>query len=106
MKRQQAFLMSTHILTLAWLRQRIIGGVDAGQVQQQWIRASSRIFPLFRLVPGQILAPGWSHDPVVGAIMKAKSSSINGLFKAISVADVDSFCNRCKSLYRSTSLEK
>jgi phage tail sheath protein FI len=49
----------------------------------------NKVFPLFRLVPGQILAPGWSHDSAVAAIMKAKAGSINGLFKAIAVADVD-----------------
>lgn len=67
----------------------IIGGVDVSTGNYTGLELVNKVFPLFRLVPGQILAPGWSHDPMVAAIMKAKSSSINTLFKAISIADVD-----------------
>jgi phage tail sheath protein FI len=67
----------------------IIGGVDALTGAYTGLELVNKVFPLFRLVPGQILAPGWSHDPAVAAIMTAKSSSINGLFKAIAVTDID-----------------
>lgn len=68
----------------------IIGGVDVLTGAYTGLELVNRVFPLFRLVPGQILAPGWSHDVEVAAVMKAKSSNINGLFKAISECDVDS----------------
>ncbi|KUO72712.1 MAG: phage tail protein [Desulfosporosinus sp. BRH_c37] len=67
----------------------IIGGIDATTGAYTGLELVNKVFPLFRLVPGQILAPGWSHDPTVAAVMKAKSSSINTLFKAISIVDVD-----------------
>jgi len=68
----------------------IIGGVDGTTGEYSGLELVNKIFPMFRLVPGQILAPGWSQDPVVAAVMKAKSSNINSVFKAISIADVDS----------------
>lgn len=68
----------------------IIGGVEASTGKYTGLELINRVFPLFRMVPGQILAPGWSNDPTVAAVMKAKSYNINGLFKALSVTDVDS----------------
>lgn len=68
----------------------IIGGVDAQTGKTTGLELINQVFPLFRLVPGQILAPGWSQDPVVAAVIKAKSSNINGVFKAISIVDLDS----------------
>lgn len=67
----------------------IIGGVDVATGAYTGLELVNKVFPLFRLVPGQILAPGWSHDPAVAAVMKAKSSNINGLFRAMSIVDVD-----------------
>lgn len=68
----------------------IVGGVDAGTGKVQGLELVNQVFPAFRLVPGQILAPGWSHDPVVAAVMKAKATNINGLFSAVSLIDIDS----------------
>lgn len=68
----------------------IIGGVDGATGAYTGLELINKVFPLFRLVPGQIVAPGWSHDPTVAAVMKAKSSNINGLFKSIAVTDADS----------------
>ncbi|ABO49746.1 conserved hypothetical protein [Desulforamulus reducens MI-1] len=67
----------------------VIGGVDVNTGVYTGLELINKVFPLFRLVPGQILAPGWSHDPAVAAVMKAKVSAINGLFKAVAITDVD-----------------
>jgi phage tail sheath protein FI len=67
----------------------IIGGVDATTGAYTGLELINKVFPLFRLVPGQIVAPGWSQDPTVAAIMKAKASSINGMFKAVAIVDID-----------------
>ena len=48
-----------------------------------------QIFPRFGLVPGIILAPGWSHLSAVAAVMKAKCENISGHFEAICICDVD-----------------
>jgi hypothetical protein len=66
----------------------IIGGVDATTGAYEGLELLNQVFPLFRLVPGMVLAPGWSHDPAVAAVMVAKASNINGHFKCIALTDV------------------
>ena len=66
----------------------IIGGVDNTTGAKEGLELVNEVFPRFRLVPGQILAPGWSDDATVAAVMRAKASNINGHFKAISLEDV------------------
>jgi hypothetical protein len=66
----------------------IIGGVDVATGAYEGLELLNKVFPLFRLVPGMVLAPGWSHDPMVAAVMVAKASNINGHFKCIALTDV------------------
>ena len=66
----------------------IIGGISLEDGSQKGLEALNRVFPLFGLVPGMVLAPGWSQDPEVAAVMKAKASNINNHFKAIVLVDV------------------
>lgn len=68
----------------------IIGGIDIATGDPEGLELVNRVFPLFRLIPGQIVAPGWSHHPAVAAVMTAKAGNINGHFKAIAVTDADS----------------
>lgn len=68
----------------------IIGGTDLETGEETGLELINRVFPLYRMVPGQILAPGFSHDSSVAAVMKAKADNVNGLFKAIPLCDVDS----------------
>ena len=42
------------------------------------------------VVPDLLLAPGWSHDTVVAAILATKAAGINGLFGAKCLIDADS----------------
>lgn len=44
---------------------------------------------LFGIVPDLICCPGWSQTPSVAAVMAAKAASINGLFRAKAVVDID-----------------
>lgn len=46
------------------------------------------VFPRFGLVPGQLLAPGFSDDPAVAVVLGAKAANINGHFKATGLVDV------------------
>jgi hypothetical protein len=66
----------------------IIGGVDVSTGAYEGLELVNRVFPLFRLIPGQILAPGWSDDPAVAAVMVAKGSNINGHFRCIALTDI------------------
>jgi len=42
------------------------------------------------VIPDLLLAPGYSHDPVVAAILATKAAGINGLFGAKCLIDCDS----------------
>ncbi|MBD5112685.1 MAG: hypothetical protein HDT42_09195 [Ruminococcaceae bacterium] len=42
-----------------------------------------------RVVPDLICAPGWSKNPIVAAVMAAKAPSINTVFRAKAVVDLD-----------------
>lgn len=66
----------------------IVGGVDIATGKKKGLELINEIFPRFRLIPGQIVAPGWSDDPVVAAVMTAKASNINEHFKAIAITDI------------------
>lgn len=65
----------------------ITGGVDTTG-NKSGFELVSECFPRFRLVPGILLAPGYSSDPALAAIMGAKAANINEVFKAVSLIDV------------------
>ena len=66
----------------------IIGGVDATTGKKTGLELIAEMFPRFRLVPGSILAPRFSEDSAVAVSMSAKATGINGLFRALALADV------------------
>lgn len=69
-------------------RDDIIGGASSdGSIKGMELIDS--IYTMLSLVPGIIAAPGWSEDPVVAAVMKAKSANISELFRCICLTDVD-----------------
>lgn len=47
------------------------------------------VFPKYRVIPTLFLAPNFSHDSEVAAIMAAKAENINGLFVGKAIIDVD-----------------
>lgn len=64
----------------------VIGGVDA-QGKKTGLELIGECFPRYRLVPGIVLAPGFSSNASVAAVMAAKCASINELFSAICLID-------------------
>ncbi len=65
----------------------IIGGVSVNG-DYKGLELVNQVFPRFRLVPGQIVAPKFSTNSAVAAVMAAKANSINGLFKATANVDI------------------
>ncbi len=57
----------------------IIGGIEK-------IR---NVYPLLNLIPGILLAPGWSHKVAVGKALTAKTQKLNGIFGCTAYLDVD-----------------
>lgn len=65
----------------------VVGGVSVDGTKSGF-ELIAECFPRFRLVPGILIAPGFSSDPTLAAVMAAKAANINEHFTAISIIDV------------------
>lgn len=65
----------------------IIGGVDTDG-NKSGLELVNECFPRFRLVPGIIIAPGFSGDSAVAAVIAAKAAKINEHFSCIGIVDI------------------
>lgn len=68
----------------------IIGGVDSTTGKRAGLALVDKVFPLFRMVPGLVLAPGFSSDPAVAIAIGAACNIISGHFRAMGIADMPS----------------
>lgn len=75
-------------------KSEIIGGVDVNTGKRQGLELVDEVFSRFGLVPGLILAPGYSQNSDVSAVMKNKAVNINGLFRAMAIIDADANLDR------------
>lgn len=66
----------------------IIGGVNTSTGKAEGLELIDEVYPRFGIVPGIIIAPKWSTDSSVAAVMKAKEHNICGHFNAISLSDI------------------
>lgn len=66
----------------------IIGGYDAVAGTETGLELIKRVFPMFDIPVGLIVAPGWSHIGSVAAVMQAKCNEINGAFKCECLIDI------------------
>jgi len=73
----------------------IVGGIDGATGAKSGLELIDDVFPRFRLVPGLVLAPGWSHNPLVGAILATKAANINGIFRCSALLDIPSDASGC-----------
>lgn len=65
----------------------IVGGVSLDG-SYKGLELVNTVFPRFRELPGILIAPKFSTNPLVAAVLKAKASNINGLFQAMTFVDV------------------
>lgn len=77
-----------HLDTSAVTSADIIGGVDGTTGALTGLELVNEVFPRFRLVPGFVMAPKYSADSAVAAVMLAKAGSINQHFKAMALCDI------------------
>ena len=66
----------------------VIGGVNPVTGLKSGLELVDEVFPRFRIVPGQLVSPGFSSETDVAAVMTAKANNINGLFKALALTDI------------------
>ncbi len=65
-----------------------ISGITAQDVEMA-VEEIEKCRSVVGIVPDLICAPGWSCNPTVASVMAAKAPSINGLFRAKAVVDLD-----------------
>ena len=66
----------------------IIGGIDATTKQKKGMECINEVFPKYRIVPGLLLAPKYSADPLVATILSTKGEAINTVFSALAIVDL------------------
>lgn len=66
----------------------IIGGYNTSTGAETGLELVRQIYPMFGLVPGLLLAPGWSQDAAVAAALGAKCEEINGVFRCEALIDL------------------
>lgn len=66
----------------------IVGGVDATTGKETGIEAVRMVYPMLGMVPGTLIAPGYSQKPAVAAALQAKT--LAGGFRMMTMVDVDS----------------
>ena len=67
-----------------------MGGVNAATGAETGLEVVRQVFPKLGMVPGILLAPRFSKDPMVCAALQAKCRKINGVFDAVCFVDIDS----------------
>jgi len=68
----------------------VIGGYDIVTKKTTGLELVNRAFPRFRMIPNSLIAPKFSEDASVAAILAAKTQRINGIFSAVAFADIPS----------------
>ena len=67
----------------------IIGAYDAATGKETGMEVIRQVYPKLGVVPGILIAPGFSQIPEVGIALMAKAANINGVFKAMAYLDID-----------------
>lgn len=84
----ELMVASTSLNPAGVTKEDIVGGVDAATGRETGLELIRTIYPKLGLVPGILLAPGWSQEPVVAAALQAKTEAINGSFNCTCCLDI------------------
>lgn len=68
----------------------IIGTYNSSTGVETGLEVLRQVYPKFGMTPGLLLAPGWSQDADVAAVLAAKCEEINGYFSCECLVDIDS----------------
>ncbi|MCD8364776.1 MAG: phage tail sheath family protein [Clostridiales bacterium] len=67
----------------------IIGAYNASTGAETGMEVIRQVYPKLGVVPGILIAPGFSQVAEVGIALAAKAANINGVFKAMAFLDID-----------------
>lgn len=76
-----------------------IGGYDVVTGITTGISLVDDAFPRFREIPSIAIAPKFSEDPTVAAVMASKMGAVNGIFRGVAIADIPSDGANAITLY-------
>lgn len=68
----------------------IVGGVNASTGAETGLEVVRQVYPKLSMTPGILLAPRFSADATVAAALQAKTKSINSVFGAVCIVDINS----------------
>lgn len=68
----------------------MIGAYNVETGTETGMEVLRQVYPKYGVVPGILLAPGWSELPNIGAALQAKCKDINGAFRAMCLLDLES----------------
>jgi len=67
----------------------IIGGYNVSTRTKKGLEVIADIYPKLGIVPGTLIAPGFSQNPAVNTAMTAKANLIYGMFSCKVISDID-----------------
>ena len=70
--------------------QDVIGYYDVETGKETGFEVLRQVYPMYGLVPGFLMAPGWTENPNVGAALQGKCEDISGAFRSMCLLDLDS----------------
>lgn len=68
---------------------QVIGSYNSLTGEETGMEVIRQVYPKLGVVPGILLAPGYSQNANVGIALAAKAANINGVFKAIALVDLN-----------------
>lgn len=71
----------------------IVGGIDPNTLTRKGFECIDEVFNKYNMIPGVLIAPGYSHEPEVKAIIESKACSINSKFGAMGIIDIPETVN-------------
>lgn len=74
----------------------LVGSYDSETGKSTGLELLKEVYPKFGVLPGLLLAPGFSHEPTVGVALAEKCKNISGVFSCECVVDIDT--DRAKKL--------
>lgn len=69
--------------------QDLIGYYDVETGKETGFEVLRQVYPMYGLVPGFLMAPGWTENPNVGAALQGKCEDISGAFRSMCLLDLD-----------------
>lgn len=67
----------------------MIGSYEIESGEETGMEVLRQVYPKFGLIPGVLMAPGWSQKPNVGAALQGKCEDICGAFRCTCLLDLD-----------------